>query len=124
MNLENNRDKKFVFIPIRLVESNGGTANKNVSLVYELEKENKFTFLGVTPEISSAETIPKGKTGLYEGDKIFLEAPSAKASFQQVKNISGRGLTEISRYVEDGPLLGKDPKKSFLDTLTFHLPSA
>ena len=64
MNLENNRDKKFVFIPIRLVESNGGTVNKNASLVYELDKDNKFIFLGVTPEINPGETIPKGKTGL------------------------------------------------------------
>ena len=111
MNLEINRDKKFVFIPIRLVDSDGGSVNKNVSLVYELEKDNKFAFLGVTPEINPSETIPKGKTGLYENDKIYLKALPAKASFQQVKNISGRGLTEISRYVEDGPLIVSNPEK-------------
>ena len=71
--LEINRDKKFVFLPIRIrIRSN--TLNKNTSLVYEVGSNNNFTFLGVNPNTNPGETIPKGEVGLQKNDKIFLKA--------------------------------------------------
>ena len=110
MNFESNRDKKFVFIPIRL-ESPNGNIDNNASLVYEVEKDNKFTFLGVTPETNPEETIPKGKIGLSKDDKIFLEARPAKALFADVSSMDSSKLREISEYMVGGPLLVNDPGK-------------
>ena len=110
MNFESNRDKKFVFIPIRLESSNGNIDN-NASLVYEVEKDNKFTFLGVTPETNPEDTIPKGKIGLSKDDKIFLEARPAKALFSDVSDMDSSKFREISEYMVGGPLLVNDPGK-------------
>lgn len=109
MTLELNRDKKFVFIPMRL-EADNGNINNIASLVYEIDKAGRFIFLGVNPEINPDETIPKGKTGLEEKDEIFLESRPAKALFQQIGNISGKTFRESSEY-QAGPLLVNDPRK-------------
>jgi len=109
-NLEINRDKKFEFFPIRL-ESENREVNNNASLVYELDRNNQFAFLGINPNTNPGETIPKGKTGLKTGDKVFIKALQAKASVQKVGEISSKGLTNISAYAEDGPLLVNDPEK-------------
>jgi hypothetical protein len=109
-NLEINRDKKFVFLPIRL-ESENSEVNNNASLVYEIDKNNQFEFLGINPNTNPGETIPKGKTALKTGDKVFLKSLPAKASIQKVGEISSRGITNISAYSEDGPLLVSDPEK-------------
>lgn len=110
MNLESNRDKKFVFIPVRL-ESINGKVNNTASLVYEVDKDNKFNFLGVNPETNPDETIPKGKAGIPKNTKIFLESRPAKASFKNVKDIKSNNFREISEYLQGGPLLVKDPEK-------------
>lgn len=109
-NLESNRDKKFVFIPVRL-ESINGKVNNTASLVYEIDKTNKFIFLGVNPETNPDETIPKGKAGLPKNIKIFLESRPAKALFKNVKDIKSNNFREISQYLQGGPLLVKDPEK-------------
>lgn len=110
VNMESNRDKKFIFIPIR-IESPDGNINNNASLVYEVEKDNKFTFLGITPETNPEKTIPKGKTGLSKNDKIFLEARPAKALFSDISNMDSSKFREISEYMRGGPLLVNDPEK-------------
>jgi hypothetical protein len=110
MNLELNRDKRFVFIPIRL-EADNGNINNNASLVFEIDRAGRFIFLGVNPEINPDETIPKGKTGLETKDKIFLESRPAEALFRQTGNITGKIFRESSEYTQAGPLLVNDPGK-------------
>jgi hypothetical protein len=110
MNIESSRDKKFVFIPIKL-ELPNGNINNNLSLVYEDKKDGNFTFLGVTPETNPEETIPKGKTGLAKNDKIFLEASPAKAMFAEVSNMNSTKFREISEFMTAGPLLVNAPEK-------------
>ncbi len=100
MNIESSRDKKFTFIPIKL-ELPNGIINNNLSLVYEIEKDGNFMFLGVTPETNPEETIPKGKTGLAKNDKIFLEASPAKALFTEVSNMNSTKFREISEFMTD-----------------------
>jgi hypothetical protein len=110
INIESSRDKKFVFIPIKL-ELHNGNIHNNLTLVYEDKKDGNFTFLGVTPETNPEETIPKGKTGLAKNDKIFLEASPAKASFTEVSNMNSTKFREISEFMTAGPLLVNDTEK-------------
>jgi hypothetical protein len=110
MNLEINRDNKFAFIPVRL-ESGSGDINQDVSLVYEINKDGKIDFLGVTPEINPEETIPKAISGLDQNDRIFVKALPARHEAQHVGDISSQKLRNTSNYIEDGPLEVSDPSR-------------
>jgi len=101
--LEINRGGKFVFLPIR-IQSEDNLLNKNASLVYELDSNNNFIFLGINPNTNPGETTPKGEVGLQKNDKIFLKALSANPSVN-TGNINSNNLANISTYEEDGPLL-------------------
>jgi hypothetical protein len=106
MNIENNADKNFAFIPIR-IESNEENINKNISLVYEIQKDGNFVFLGGIPEVNPEGTVSKNKISLHENDKIFTKALPAKPPFQ-IGGISSSSIRDISKYQEDGPLVVKD----------------
>jgi len=106
MNIENNADKNFAFIPIR-IESNEENINKNISLLYEIQKDGNFVFLGGNPEINPEGTVSKNKISLHENDKIFTKALPAKPPFQ-IGGISSSSIRDISKYQEDGPLVVKD----------------
>jgi hypothetical protein len=110
INLEVNRDKKFAFVPVRL-ESDEDKINKNVSLIYEINKEGKIDFLGATPEINPEETIPKSKFSLNRNDKIYTKALPARHEVQHVDGISSQKLRNTSMYTEDGPLVVNDPAR-------------
>ena len=53
MKLETNKNKKFALIPVRLV-SKIDDFDEEVSLKYELDDKNNFTFLGARPEIEQS----------------------------------------------------------------------
>ncbi|HKG88305.1 MAG TPA: clostripain-related cysteine peptidase [Nitrososphaeraceae archaeon] len=108
MNLEADRDNKFAFIPTRY-ESEGGKINQNMSLMYEITKDGRFDFIGVTPEINPEETVPKGLSGLQKNDKIFTKALPARPELQAAGEISNPKLRDTSMYIEDGPLVVDDP---------------
>ena len=70
MHIEINKDKKFVLIPVRL-KSNSDNIDEHVSLVYQINKEGRFTFLGARPEMNEQETVPKENWPLKAGDRIL-----------------------------------------------------
>ena len=76
MNIESNRDKRFVLIPVRL-QSNKNNINESVSLKYELNKEgnNNFTLLGARPEIKATgqqqQVVPKENWPINTNDVIY-----------------------------------------------------
>jgi hypothetical protein len=109
MKLEVNRDKRFAFIPVRL-ESSTGNFSKDVSLVYEISKDGKFTFLGATPDIDPQKAIPKAMFSLMTNDKIFFNALPARA--QPAGNINGQSLSTFP-FFEDkkAPLLVSNPER-------------
>lgn len=112
MTLEVNRDKKFAFIPVSLNSSKHNINNEDVSLVYEIGKNNKYIFLGATPEIDPQKTIPKEIFSLVKSDKIFFKALAATAQPKSVSDISGRELS-TSSFFEDfkAPLLVNNPER-------------
>jgi hypothetical protein len=124
INIESNRDKKFVFIPMRLETSDGGV-NHNASLVYEFKNDSNFTFLGVTPETNPSETIPKGKSGLESGDKIFLESTLAEPLYTERDDLNSSKFRDIVENMNGGPLLVNNSEKivpKFLNiTSPFHV---
>jgi tetratricopeptide (TPR) repeat protein len=83
MKLEANKDRKFALIPVRL-KSNIDDFNEEVSLKYEINNGNNFTFLGARPEIEqlcqqfiqdlcqnwSQQTVSKENWPLRSSDKI------------------------------------------------------
>jgi tetratricopeptide (TPR) repeat protein len=70
MHLEINKDKKFALIPVRL-KSNTDNINEHVSLVYEINKEGGFTFLGARPEVNEQGTVPKENWPLKPKDRTL-----------------------------------------------------
>jgi hypothetical protein len=71
VDLEVNKDKKFVLIPARL-ESDTNNINENVSLIYEIDEGGAYKFLGARPEINEQQgAIPKEQHNLEATDKIY-----------------------------------------------------
>ena len=108
MKLEINRDNQFAFIPVRL-DSNQSNIHEDVSLVYEIGKDDKFVFLGANPEIDPEKTIPKGEYSLKKNDSIFFKAIPWKATFTSTQELTGQELS-TSTYAEDGPLIVNHPE--------------
>ncbi|HEY6885122.1 MAG TPA: hypothetical protein VI278_13895, partial [Nitrososphaeraceae archaeon] len=109
MKLEVNRDKRFAFIPVRL-ESGKGSFNEDLSLIYEIGKDGKFSFLGATPEIDPQKTIPKEMFSLLTNDKIFFKALLARAQHKSVSDISGQSLS-TPFFDKNAPLLVDNPER-------------
>ncbi len=123
MRLGIDKDKQFVFIPIRLEhnktssndDNNYNKGNKNVgkdlnlSLIYEIDGNGKFIFLGANPEVDPSKTIPKGKIGLNAGDKIYFKGLPARATYEAVKSIIEEGVVNSTDF-EDGPLIVNNPQ--------------
>jgi tetratricopeptide (TPR) repeat protein len=83
MKLETNKNKKFALIPVRL-KSNIDGIDEEVSLKYEINNGNNFTFLGARPEIEQLcqqfsqdlcqrwlqQTVSKENWPLRSSDKV------------------------------------------------------
>jgi len=119
MKLEVNRDKRFAFIPVTL--ESRGNFSKDVSLVYEISKDGKFTFLGGTPDIDPQKAIPKAIFSLMTNDKIFFNALPARV--QPAGNINGLSLSTFP-FFEDkkASLLVSNPERIEPRYVNFTLP--
>ncbi len=123
MRLEINKDKKFVFIPIRLESKEDSQKNGYFSLVYEIDKDGKFVFLGANHEMDPQNTIPKGAIALTENDKLYFQAYPAIVSFNPVGSIKEQEIFNPTLF-EDGPLLVNNPENIEAHYVNFTSPFA
>jgi len=70
LNLEISEGNNQALIPVRL-ESRVSNINETVSLVYEINKQGKFDFLGAWPMMTKEGTVPKQQVSLFPTDIVY-----------------------------------------------------
>ena len=106
-------ERKYAFIPVRLESSNGRINQDNdLSLIYEVDKDGKFVFLGARPEVNPQKTIPKEWFGLASHDKIFFKGLLSIARPSGVADLSEQVLSNSTDAKDSkGPLLVDNPDR-------------
>ena len=85
---EKNENNKLAFIPVRL-ESSKNQINETVSLIYELDKNGIFHFIGAKPygPQDKEGVFPKEILKIYPTDKIYTFGQSFKFINSFISNL-------------------------------------